>query len=66
MKYVIVQSKQTFIARILAFVTTWSLILGVSAQLKSISGMSYPTAVRECLPGTTVVAFYKHEENLWE
>ena len=57
MKYVIAQSKQNFIARILAFVTTWSLILGVSADLNSISGMSYPTAVRECLQGTTAVAF---------
>jgi len=57
MKYVIVQSKETFIARILAFVTNWSLILGVGAELNSISGMSCPTAVRECLPGTAVFAF---------
>jgi hypothetical protein len=56
---VIVQSKQNFIARILAFVTTWSLILGASAKLKSISGTSYPTALREYLPGTVDVAFFK-------
>jgi len=51
MKYVIVQSKENFIAGILAFVTTWSLILGVGAELNSISGTSYPNAVGECLPG---------------
>jgi len=61
MKYVIVQSKQDFIARILALVTTWSLILGVSAELKSISGTLYSTAMRECLPGTADVAFLKHK-----
>jgi hypothetical protein len=57
MQYVIVQSKQDLIARSLAFVTTWSLILGVSAELNSISGMSYPTAVRESLNGTTFISF---------
>lgn len=63
MKYVIVQIKQDFIARSLALVTKLSLILGVSAEVNSISGMSYLTAVRECLPGTI---FLEHKQNLRE
>jgi len=66
MKYVNVQSKQNFITKILAFVTNWSLILGVSAELKSISGTLYPTAVRECLPETADIAFSKHKQNVRE
>jgi hypothetical protein len=55
---VIVQSKQNFITRSLAFVISWSLFSGVISELSSINGMSYPTAVREWLFGTTAIAFF--------